>query len=67
VQKIPILGEIPLIGNLFRRTTNQLRKTNLMVFLTPHILEDREKSDRMTIQKKNEQERMSEEREKRLR
>jgi general secretion pathway protein D len=67
VQKIPLLGEIPLIGNLFRRTTNQLRKTNLMVFLTPHILEDREKSDRMTIQKKNEQERMSEEREKRLR
>jgi general secretion pathway protein D len=38
-----------------------------MVFLTPHILEDREKSDRMTIQKKNEQERMSDEREKRLR
>ncbi len=67
VQKIPLLGEIPLIGNLFRRSTNQLRKTNLMVFLTPHILEDREKSDRMTIQKKNEQERMSEEREKRLR
>ncbi|WP_423241739.1 type II secretion system secretin GspD [Leptospira kobayashii] len=67
VQKIPILGEIPLIGNLFRRTTNQLRKTNLMVFLTPHILEDREKSDRMTIQKKNEQERMVEDRDKRLR
>jgi general secretion pathway protein D len=67
VQKIPLLGEIPLIGNLFRRTTNQVRKTNLMVFLTPHILEDREKSDRMTIQKKNEQERMSDEREKRLR
>nr|WP_246052211.1 type II secretion system secretin GspD [Leptospira idonii] len=67
VQKIPILGEIPLVGNLFRRTTNQLRKTNLMVFLTPHILDDRDKSDRMTVQKKNEQERMVEEREKRLR
>ncbi|GBF49071.1 type II secretory pathway protein D [Leptospira ryugenii] len=66
VQKIPILGEIPLIGNLFRRTTNQMRKTNLMVFLTPHILDDRDKSDRMTIQKKSEQERMSEEREKKL-
>jgi len=66
VQKIPILGEIPLIGNLFRRTTNQLKKTNLMVFLTPHILDDREKSDRMTVQKKIEQERMVEEREKKL-
>ncbi len=66
VQKIPILGEIPLIGNLFRRTTNQLKKTNLMVFLTPHILDDRDKSDRMTVQKKNEQEKMLEEREKKL-
>lgn len=67
VQKIPILGEIPLLGTLFRRTTNQNRKTNLMVFLTPHILDDRDKSDRMTIQKKNEQERMVDEREKKLR
>ncbi|MCZ8342873.1 MAG: type II secretion system secretin GspD [Leptospira sp.] len=67
VQKIPILGEIPLLGTLFRRTTNQNRKTNLMVFLTPHILDDREKSDKMTIQKKNEQERMVDEREKKLR
>ncbi|TGK86716.1 type II secretion system protein GspD [Leptospira noumeaensis] len=67
VQKIPILGEIPLLGTLFRRTTNQNRKTNLMVFLTPHILDDRDKSDRITIQKKNEQERMVDEREKKLR
>lgn len=67
VQKIPILGEIPLLGTLFRRTTNQNRKTNLMVFLTPHILDDREKSDKMTIQKKNEQERMVDDREKKLR
>lgn len=67
VSRIPILGEIPLIGNLFRRTTNQLKKTNLMVFLTPHILNDRTNSDRITIQKKIEQEREEKEREKRLR
>jgi len=67
VSRIPILGEIPLIGNLFRRTTNQLKKTNLMVFLTPHILNDRTSSDRITIQKKIEQEREEKEREKRLR
>jgi general secretion pathway protein D len=67
VSRIPILGEIPLIGNLFRRTTNQLKKTNLMVFLTPHILNDRTNSDRITIQKKIEQEREEKEREKKLR
>lgn len=67
LSKIPILGEIPLIGNLFRRTTNQLVKTNLMVFLTPHILDDRKIADRMTIQKKMEQEREELEREKKLR
>jgi general secretion pathway protein D len=61
------LGEIPLIGNYFRRTTNQVAKTNLMVFLTPHILDDREKSDEITIQKKSEQERQEKEREKKLR
>jgi general secretion pathway protein D len=67
LSKIPILGEIPLLGNLFRRTTNQIRKTNLMVFLTPHILEDRAVSDRITIEKKIEQEREEKEREKKLR
>lgn len=67
LSKIPILGEIPLIGNLFRRTTNQLKKTNLMVFLTPHILDDRTIADRITIQKKIEQEREEKERDKKLR
>ncbi|MCC5813320.1 MAG: type II secretion system protein GspD [Leptospira sp.] len=67
LSKIPILGEVPLIGNLFRRTTNQLIKTNLMVFLTPHILDDRTIADRITIQKKIEQEREEREREKKLR
>lgn len=67
LSKIPILGEIPLIGNLFRRTTNQLIKTNLMVFLTPHILADRNIADRITIQKKIDQERQEREREKKLR
>lgn len=38
--KIPILGDIPLIGALFRGKTNQSRKTNLMIFLTPHIIDE---------------------------
>ena len=36
--KIPILGDIPLIGNLFKRQTKNYTKTELIVFLTPHIV-----------------------------
>jgi general secretion pathway protein D len=36
--KIPILGDIPLIGNLFKRQTKDYTKTELIVFLTPHIV-----------------------------
>lgn len=38
--KFPILGDIPLIGSLFRGSRKSSRKTNLMVFLTPHIVDD---------------------------
>jgi general secretion pathway protein D len=40
--KIPILGDIPLLGALFRSRTKTVRRTNLMVFLTPHIIDDEE-------------------------
>jgi len=38
--KVPILGDIPLIGVLFRNTTRQTQKTNLLLFLTPYIIRD---------------------------
>ena len=37
--KIPLLGDIPLIGNLFKRQNRNTTKTELMIFLTPHIVE----------------------------
>ncbi|WP_395679153.1 type II secretion system secretin GspD [Dokdonella sp.] len=40
VQKVPALGDIPLIGNLFRYRTNDRTKKDLMVFLHPRILRD---------------------------
>jgi len=36
--KIPFVGDIPLIGNLFKRTTKNNNKTELLIFLTPHII-----------------------------
>jgi general secretion pathway protein D len=37
VQKVPILGDIPLLGQLFRRTQIDKTKTELLIFLTPHV------------------------------
>ncbi len=37
-QRVPILGSIPLLGNLFRNRSSDLVKTNLMVFIRPKIL-----------------------------
>ena len=40
VYKIPLLGDIPLLGILFRSTSNQKQRTNLLIFVTPHIVTD---------------------------
>ena len=40
VTKTPLLGDIPLLGNLFRSTTTTKTKQNLMVFIHPVILRD---------------------------
>jgi len=37
-QKLPILGNLPIIGHLFRYTTNKMEKTDLMVFIRPIIM-----------------------------
>lgn len=37
--KVPVLGDIPLIGALFRTKTKTKQKTNLLIFLTPHIID----------------------------
>ena len=36
--KIPFLGDIPLLGTLFKRTVNDEAKSELIIFLTPHIV-----------------------------
>ena len=39
-QRVPILGRIPLLGNLFRSRTTDMIKTNLMIFIRATILRD---------------------------
>jgi general secretion pathway protein D len=38
--KVPILGDIPLLGALFRSTNRQRQKRNLLLFLSPYIIRD---------------------------
>jgi MSHA biogenesis protein MshL len=42
--KIPILGDIPYLGKLFQGTFNSKQKTELVIFVTPHIVRDGENS-----------------------
>lgn len=41
VNKIPVLGDVPMLGNLFRNRLKQQDKTELLVFLTPRVLDER--------------------------
>jgi type IV pilus assembly protein PilQ len=44
VSKIPILGDIPLLGSLFRRTNRSNQRNEVIVLLTPQIMDDSERS-----------------------
>lgn len=46
--KVPLLGDIPWIGQLFRSESKQRAKTNLMVFLRPVIISDRSTAQQVT-------------------
>ncbi|MDE2159739.1 MAG: type IV pilus secretin PilQ, partial [Burkholderiales bacterium] len=41
VSKVPLLGDLPVIGYLFRSTTRSTSRTELLVFITPKIVTDR--------------------------
>jgi len=40
VEKVPLFGDIPGVGNLFKTTTNQDNRTELLIFVTPTILKE---------------------------
>lgn len=52
-QKIPILGDIPVLGHLFKSTNTTTGKTNLMVFIKPTIIRDGVTADGITQRKYN--------------
>jgi len=40
VQKTPVLGDLPFIGNLFKRTITSDEKSELLIFITPKLIEE---------------------------
>ena len=53
VEKVPVLGDIPVIGRLFQFKSKTKSKSNLVILLHPVILRDKEVSDRITNTKFN--------------
>ncbi|RMG58583.1 MAG: type II secretion system protein GspD [Deltaproteobacteria bacterium] len=53
VSKVPLLGDIPLLGRLFRFESTNSQKTNLLIFLTPHIIKDTGELQGITLKMKN--------------
>ena len=51
IEKIPLLGDIPVLGTLFRNKARSRTKTNLMIFIRPTILRSAEDSRRVTEQR----------------
>lgn len=50
--KVPLLGDIPLLGWFFKYKTEENTKTNLLVFITPRVVTDPEKIKKITEEKK---------------
>ncbi len=46
--QVPFLGSIPLIGWLFKSVSKEVTKTNLLIFLTPHIIDNVQEMDDVT-------------------
>lgn len=53
VAKVPLLGDIPLLGHLFKSTANKKEKRNLMVFIRPTILRNGLAADGISQRKYN--------------
>ena len=52
VHKITVLGDIPLLGKLFQRRDTRVEKTELMVFITPHVVYTDADADRVTAEQR---------------
>ena len=59
-RRVPCLGEIPLVGWLFKTDSGTSDKTNLFVFLTPHIIESPKEAEKIYKEKRTQIDRIKE-------
>jgi general secretion pathway protein D len=52
--KVPLVGDVPLLGALFKHQTDNLQKTNLLIFITPYVLGNQQDLEQITEVKKRE-------------
>lgn len=50
--KVPLIGDMPLVGPLFRSQRDLSQKTNLLIFITPHVMATQEELLEMTEKKR---------------
>ena len=48
-EQVPLLGDIPLFGNLFKTESRSRKKTNLMVFLRPVVVRDGAATEKLSL------------------
>ncbi len=60
VSKVPLLGDIPFLGWLFKSKSNTEKKTNLLIFITPRIINDAEDLAQVTRHAKNQMDQFKE-------
>jgi type II secretion system protein D len=48
IKKVPLLGDIPFLGNIFKSTSKTKSKTELMVLITPHVINTTAEADVLT-------------------
>lgn len=51
IEKVPLLGDVPVLGELFKSRSRAKQKTNLMVFIRPTIIRSRDDARRLTAQR----------------
>ncbi len=51
IRKVPILGDIPLLGNIFRKKDDQKNDTELIIFITPHLIKEQTQTAGLPLEK----------------
>jgi general secretion pathway protein D len=51
-KKVPLVGDVPLVGELFKYKKDQVEKTNLLIFITPYVMNTQDDMDRISEKKR---------------